>query len=317
MQRLLLSVYLPFTILTGKCGVFAFLTISSVQPFRLLSTARSFSTPSNVNDDNNNHFDAEEVRKRLESLLTISAHPFRDEEDFPSNGWHSVLPFLDALPSSTDRIHAPPSRVDIELPPAPLLTTLERERRSMEIALLKNLAQGDDSVADLTNLWCRERGTKAAARLYKVEQMMAESRWEDAERELRKIIQHYGFYWVEPIHRLATLMILQKRWLEAEKMLLIVLAVKPWHVGALSGIVMTYAALQDNQRATEWAARRLPKWGGHRRASWSSAAVQLAQDALFDAEEQLKDMFGARDTHHSILRWRGVFVPNDGITFWQ
>ncbi len=278
-----------------------------------------------MNDDSS-HFDAEEVRKRLESLLTISAHPFRDEEDFPSDGWHSVLPFLDTLQSTvptTDLIHAPPSRVEMELPPAPLLTTLERERRSVEITFLKNLAESDDSVADLANLWCQERGTKAGARLYKVEHMMAESgtRWEAAERELRKIIQDNGVYWVEPIHRLATLMILQKRWMEAEKMLLIVLAVKPWHMGALSKIVMTYAALQDNQRATEWAARRLPKFtpGGpnHRRASWSRAAVQLAQDALFDAEEQLKDMFGARDTHHSILRWRGVFVPNDGITFWQ
>ncbi|GAX23576.1 hypothetical protein FisN_12Hh141 [Fistulifera solaris] len=315
MKRLLLSVYLPLTIIiSGKCIVFAFL-VTTLQSLRLLSSARSFST---LPDDDNNHFDAEEVRKRLESLLTISAHPFRDEEDFPSNGWHSVLPFLDTLPT-TDLIHAPPSRVDVELPPAPLLTTLERERRSVEITLLQNLAKGDDSVADLADLWCQERGNKAASRLYKVEQIIAEGspRWDDAERELRKIIQHYGVYWVEPIHRLATLMIQQKRWLEAEKMLLIVLAVKPWHMGALSGIVVAYAALEDNQRATEWAARRLPKWGGHRRASWSRAAVQLAQDALFAAEEQLKDMFGARDTHHSILRWRGVFVPNDGITFWQ
>lgn len=326
MQIPLPSACLIFHILTRKCGTFAFLR-SQPPSLRLGTSTTVFSIQHLQDADDDSSFDAETARRQLEGLLIISAHPFRDEDDFPSSGWHSVLPFLDSLQSpsleSNHLTHAPPSRVEIELPPVPFLTARERERRSVEITLLKGLAEGENGVEDLSDLWFQERGSKAAARLWKAEQLIAEraARWDDAERELRKLVHEYGVYWVEPIYRLAMLMILQKRWIEAEKMFLIVLAVKPWHMGALSGIVMTYAALQDNKRATEWAAHRLPKFtpGGpnHRRSIWSRAAVKLAQDSLFDAEEHLKDMFGARDTHHSILRCRSVFFPDNGISFWQ
>ena len=324
MQISLPSAFLVLHILTSKCGTVAFVGSPSRRRRRIgaWTSSRSFSsssTPPDVPDDSSHYFDA--VRQQLEGLLTISAHPFRDEEDFPSRGWHSAL-LLDDDGSSFvslehDSTHAPPSKVEMELPPAPLLTTLERERRSMEIDFLKDLSEGEEAVANLQNLWLHERGSNAAARLCKTEAWIAKGQWEDAERELRALIREYGVYWVEPIHRLAKLMMLQKRFVQAETMLLIVLAVKPWHMGALSGMVMTYAALHDDPRAQEWAARRLPKLGGHRRSRWSRAAVQLAQGSLFDAEERLKDMFGARDTHHSILRCRGVFVPDDGIRFWQ
>lgn len=318
MQISLPSAFLFFyTTISGTCAFFS----SSFPARRPLDPLSSISTPHLPNLDDDSNFDAEAARRQLEGLVTLSAHPFRDEEDFPPSRWHSTLLKSSSPLQSYDLTYAPPSRVEIELPPPPPLTTLERERRSMEISLLKGLAEGEDSVTDLSNLWFQERGSKAAARLWKAEKLIGEGseRWDDAERELRKLINEYGVYWTEPINRLAMLMMMQKRLIEAEKMFMIVLAVKPWHMNALSGIVMTYAGLQDNKRATEWAARRLPKFtpGGHRRMSWSHAAVKAAQDSLFDAEERLKDMFGARDTHHSILRWRGVFVPDDGISFWQ
>lgn len=313
MQRSLPLLFL-FSHALLKCGTFAFIrsTIHTRQPSRSLLTPNR-----HLSDGNEDNFDAEAARRQLEGLVTISAHPFRDEEDFPPSLWHSAI--SEPLESYyyDNLTHAPPRRVEIELPLTPPLTTCERERRLVEISLLQRLIEGQDSVTDLTHLWCHERGSKAAARLWKTDHMIEQGSWDDAEQELRKLINEYGVYWTEPIHRLATLMIRQNRFVEAERMFMIVLAVKPWHMGALSGIVLTYAGLNDNQHATEWAARRLPGTGGHRRTSWSRAAVHAAQDSLFDAEERLRDMFGARDIHHSILRCRGVFVPADGICFWQ
>ena len=94
---------------------------------------------------------------------------------------------------------------------------------------------------------------------------------------------------------------MQGRYKESEALCKIVLAVKPWHFGALSGTVMVYAARHDVEAARHWAARRLPSiapsGANRRRFAWVQKAVADAQDSLFCAESRLKDIFGEQDKH--------------------
>lgn len=317
--------FLGSSYLLSSCGAYAFVQ-SAARPRvkNRLSRARLFLSQKDLDDTDDEHqFDMDAARRELECLVGVTGHPFREENDFATNPWHSST----QVPESTsidsyDLIHAP-MKVDLELPSPPPLTTIERERRDMEIRLLTDLAKGDEALTDLWNHWFQERGPKAAARLWKTEEMIAEGphRYNDAERILRRLLDDFGVHWVEPISRLATLHLMQGRLKEAEELYMIVLAVKPWHIGGLSGIVMALAGQKKNQDATTWAARRLPAFtpGGHnhRRIIWSQKAAKAAQDALFDAEERLKDLYGAPDAHDSILRCRGIFVPENEIGFWQ
>ncbi|EEC50652.1 predicted protein, partial [Phaeodactylum tricornutum CCAP 1055/1] len=94
----------------------------------------------------------------------------------------------------------------------------------------------DDSVSNLWTLWYQERGVKAAAQLGEAEVLTGNPRgWIKAEAILRELISEYGVYWTEPVNRLATLYYIQGRLEEAEVLCKIVLQLKPWHFGALSG----------------------------------------------------------------------------------
>ena len=100
----------------------------------------------------------------------------------------------------------------------------------------------------------------------------------------------------------------QGRYLPAEQLFRTVLAVKPWHVGALSGIVVSYAERHAVHEARTGAALRLPKIApptssNRRRQQWVSWAVQQAEAILQLAEKSLQNsFFGQADHHVSTLR---------------
>lgn len=165
------------------------------------------------------------------------------------------------------------------------LTALEVERRETEIELLRQLRHGNGASQELWQLWYHEKGKEGAAQLQWVEHCMAAlpgsggsstaasggsssssssaddgPRWEDAEITLFQLIRQHGTTWVEPINRLATLYYIQGRIQEAEVLCHVVITLKPWHFGALSGLVAVYAARHELDQARHWAARRLPSW---------------------------------------------------------
>jgi hypothetical protein len=189
------------------------------------------------------------------------------------------------------------------LPPAPPLSTVDRERRRAEMELLAALAEGDGALGDLWGLWVRERGAGAAASLVRAEALTARgpAQWTEAERVLRRLIGEHGVHWAEPVNRLATLCFLQGRYQESEMLCKTVLAVKPWHFGALSGIVMVYAARRDSDQARQWAARRLPVFAptgpNRRRLQWVQKALGDAHESYMRAEKALRDSFGKPDDH--------------------
>jgi hypothetical protein len=212
--------------------------------------------------------------------------------------------------------------LDVTLPPRGPLTTIERERRSVEIDLLATLDQGDNSISDIWELWFTERGPQAASLLREADELMNEGPegFGTAEQILRALIEDYGVYFTEPLNRLATLYYLQGRMDEALTLNKMVLAVKPWHFGALSHIVMVYAALRDTQSARQWAAFRLPTFDpektNKRRIRWVERAVAEAKVLLEAREDTITRAFGNSDQDWVLTQKTHNIYENDTDS-WQ
>merc|ERR1740136_598138 len=164
-------------------------------------------------------FDAEEARERLESLL-------RGEDTQPKNAngnpkiLNMSLPQLLKL-KSNDFLAS--------LPPPPPLSAIERDRRTTEIRILERLEDGDEASADLWSLWYSERGATARSVLDEADRLLGDpASWRDCEAKLKRLVDDYGVYFVEPVNRLATLYYLQGRLDESYRLCQIILEIKPW-----------------------------------------------------------------------------------------
>ena len=164
----------------------------------------------------------------------------------------------------------------------PPLTTILRERRLKEIQLISSLAYNQDAISELWALWISERGAEAANHIMHAEGLIAVESFDEAELDLLSLIEEHGIHWAEPVNRLATLYYMQGRMEEARALCEIVLETKPWHFGALSGIVMVCTAQSDAAGARFWAEKRLPP-PGDRRAKWTEEATASAHESLSKA----------------------------------
>lgn len=274
-------------------------------------------------------FDVEAARKRLESLVKSSTGDQKHggvENHQPTKPLFErpTRPSKETLSSLLERFSPAPDMSDfLELPPAPPMTSIERERKETEAELLECLRDGDEVLTDLWDLWFEERGPEALARLREADELTGEGPhgWNRAELILRSLVDEYGIYWSEPVNRLATLYYMQGKLDASEKMCHIVLAVKPWHFGALSGLVMVYAAKHDSENARIWAAHRLPTFApvgpNRRREQWVTNAVKQAREKLTKAEKDLREAFGQEDEHIQDLRQRLKNIEVNESESWQ
>lgn len=174
----------------------------------------------------------------------------------------------------------------------PPMTITQKERREHEINLIKSLEESDEASQYLWEHWFNERGASPAKKLEETNILMnaGPGFWDKTEEKLLEIINEQGYYWVEPLNRLATLKYLQGKHEESKDLCLKVLDIKPWHFGALSGIVLVFVALNDSNNAKIWANRRLPPLqltgeNEHRR-EWVVRAVKDAHNALSHDESR-------------------------------
>jgi hypothetical protein len=233
----------------------------------------------------------QEQQQRRTTLTNIRFH--KEEVSSPIS---SAGASIASSPAMLDVTEPPPLSVD--LPQRPPMTSIERERRLAEIDILHNLLNQQEAIADLWSLWFAERGPQAEAVLKEADDLMTGHVREqlEAERLLRSLIEEYGVYFVEPINRLATLYFTQGRMEESLALNKIVLAVKPWHVGALSHIVMVYEAMGDSMMARSWARFRLPNGGSNkRRECWVERAIHDATRMLEHGEMNNAMTFGESD----------------------
>jgi hypothetical protein len=295
-------------------------------------------------------FDVETARSRLEGLLSSGGGDSTDFSD-ESMGRHfqqgkpslqNVRSFKDQVsddddglskttisggasiassPAMSDVLEPPP--LTIELPTRPPLTSIERERRIAEIELLKHLREGDISaIADLSSLWFSERGPEAESILKETDDLMVGGDVVDmirAERILLSLIEEYGVYFAEPSNRLATIYLSQGRLEEALFLNKIVLAVKPWHFGALSHIVMVYESLGDSRSARAWARFRLPALtsisNNKRQAHWAERAVM---DAIYLYEQgEIANAISFGESDRMWLKRQAENWQNNDDNAWQ
>ena len=251
----------------------------------------------------------ESARERLEALISTTSdskkYKNRDEddeveieEDSKQRYDFSLRPSIssprDDSSSKAEKSRLHPDVVAEELLHPPPLTTIGRARLDAEMECLSGLMDSDEPLSDLWSLWFEERGPSAAKELKAAEQlsMNGPQYWDEAETKLRALIEEHGVHWAEPVNRLATLMYLQGRLKESKELCEIVLAVKPWHFGALSGVVMVCAGLSDVSGARMWADRRLPPLRPdgdttERRILWVERAVKEALRAEQRAERRV------------------------------
>jgi len=196
--------------------------------------------------------------------------------------------------------------LDAIFPDTPPLTSAERDRRYAELTYLEDLMSSDNATEDLASLWYSEKGFSAFERLEHADEMMKNGLTVAAEQLLFKALNDYGVHWAEPWNRLATLYYQQDRLEESHTMCQVVLYLKPWHFGALDGIVEVCRQIGNRNEARTWATRALPPLVASTtsfppfpingptnpaRARWVENATQQAQEALSHLEHQTQFNF--------------------------
>lgn len=298
-------------------------SVSSMTP--LLAMRNDYEDFFPTDDSDKDYFDIEALRNHYESLVS----------DTLATGFSGAMPEVQNLVdkehlsspvlllSSTDSLphrEAPP--LDMDIPPRSHLTSIERERRSAEIELLGHLTDGEEEVVkEIYNLWSNERGSAAAKLLQQTSELMEQGPKEQDEAEsiLLALKDECGVYFTEPLNQLATLYYLQGRFEKALQLNKIVLSIKPWHIGALSHIVMVYAAMGDPKTARQWAAFRLPAFASsgsnRKRTRWVERAVVEATARLHQGEKDNALSFGLSDREW-ITKQGNKYDTNDASA-WQ
>lgn len=325
-----LSIFFLLSILASKTGAFSQskVVISAQRQHRyntftrvLKLDARGYGDDEKNGNEEIRRETIEGARQRFEFLLSSQkndSNPIGKEKEFLIYSHRLKSSTLN--PNKADIINTMISFLHSNLIPPPPLTTILRERRLSEITLISSLQTSDDSVNELWSLWISERGPTAATILLETEDLVSkgESYWSQAEELLCDIIYEHGTHWPEPINRLATLMYLQGRLEESKSLCEIVLEHKPWHFGALSGMVLVCSSLKEVTAARMWAGKRLPPIGsdsaGHSRRVWVKNATRDAEIKLEKADEirRGKDI-GVKEVEFRNMR--GQMKEND--TYWQ
>jgi len=271
-------------------------------------------------------FDVDSARKKLQLLFTTEEEKNEKTATSSSSSSSSVSfdlqnfleqSSLEGFPKTKDKDTSEmPLLLALDkssLPPLPPLSTIERDVRTAEIEMLERLKEDDTPVPQLWDLWYSQRGGEALGRLRQADQLMADpTSWQDCEDSLKLLVMEYSIYFVEPLNRLATLYYLQGR-MEASYHLcrLIVMHLKPWHFGALAGIVQVCLALGNRDEARYWATKRLPTAAANtgappfdggpanpRRLAWVKDMVDTAKQMMKEAEKTTQLQFGTPDDYY-------------------
>jgi hypothetical protein len=274
--------------------------------------------PNDDRPDEEGAFDVESARIQLETLLSMedeteggvggdpvhqtigSTMAYSGNATNPIPLKYTVWRILLALPiedlQATAGSSDPGASALIEgiLPPMPPLSAVDRRRREVEISLLGRLRGGDDVLPDLWDLWYSERGPENHLTLLQFDRVVSDPRaWKKCETYLvallngrlllgeepdRRSSNPTGIHFVEAANCLATLYYLQGFLEDSYKLCRVVLHLKPWHVGALSGIVKVCFALGRPDEARMWAQRRLPTVSSQSSSATSSSTTDGTSD---------------------------------------
>ena len=285
-------------------------------------------------------FDVEYNRQRLENLLSSSKDGIKDDDknrmnNNDDNGTNSGGPppilFSKIISDYADGIDFSLS----SFPSPPPLSSTERDRRLIEIKLLECLSEDDDAVSELWQHWYSERGSTAQSRIEEISEKFTDADFQECEKDLIEMIDEYGIYFVAPVNLLATLYFMVGKLELSYKLCEIILVLKPYHIGALSGIVQVAIRLRDPDAARKWALKRLPSLASNadiaeadtsifqreeirqiensRRTAWVETAVSQAKGLLEQADRRTKEnFFGEPESYYDVTKESGT--GNDRIS---
>ena len=219
-----------------------------------------------------NHDDDEDVRARLEQILSLTPtshhhHPHNADNDNSKNNHDEEQHVL----------------------------TAHRERiQEMELHLLDSLEDSDDGIDTLVDLWIGERGEDASYALHQMELHCSKGLVLE-EKMLRSLIERHGDEWAEPMSRLAVLLFTRGQYEEATHWCYQALKVKPWHFETGQLLV----ALQLRQEDLVMAVRAAREYGlpelndstdHKRRRAWVAKNRAILQERLQKSRRATEDI---------------------------
>jgi hypothetical protein len=165
------------------------------------------------------------------------------------------------------------------IPALPRMSGTKRRRIEREKVLIGMLAgeQAEQAIGLLWKHWFNERGETARLQMEEVENLMGGSgldpqALEQAASKLDKLIEAHED-WAEPMNRLAMVRFLQQRWSDSVMLCEKVIVIKPWHFGALSGLIMCHQRRGNIEAAQEYVTRNIPPPGPQRK-KWVEKMVR-------------------------------------------
>ena len=166
------------------------------------------------------------------------------------------------------------------VPSPPRLSGTKRRRMEREKLLVGMLAteKAEVAIGMLWKHWFNERGEAARLEMEAVENLMGGSgldpkALERAASKLEKLSSDYQD-WAEPLNRLAMVRFLQQRWADSIELCERVVEIKPWHFGAISGLIICYQRKgNSSELVAECVARNIPPPGPQRKA-WVEKMVR-------------------------------------------
>ena len=205
-----------------------------------------------------------------------------------------------------------------------ILTSSRKIRLQREIQLVKQLdpdhpynnseysdIQKQELVmSELWALWYGERGHLNEIELRKIEDTLVEpNQWPSAENRYLELIRKHCSTdgsmdkidlsnWVEPANRLATLLFIMGRYKECKVWCKTILDAKPWHVGALSGVVMVCMKMGDKEGILKYSQMGMPNLSPEMREArrkWVEKNAAVAEKQLLRLEELSKEAYGEPD----------------------
>lgn len=200
------------------------------------------------NQDNNNNSknNEEKIEKEYETELARQALEkfFYQDPTIPSQIFTATTGGDDAAGAGS----------------TPPLTSVERQRRQVELQLIDSLRESDDALDELMHLWITERDAESATMILQMQESCSKGLVEE-EWALREMMTRYPT-WAEPVIRFATVLYYKGRTEESYEVALQALRLKPWHYEAPQLLVLLALRVQDRVQALFWARRGLPPLRG-------------------------------------------------------
>lgn len=122
------------------------------------------------------------------------------------------------------------------------------------------LTDENAAVRKLWDHWSIEEGPDARRRLVETDEMIAIGQLDQAVEKLEALATEFPA-WAEPINRKATILYMQGEYDASIELCRRVIVLKPWHFGALSGLVMCQSRLGSISQVQESSSRAMPPPG--------------------------------------------------------